>query len=367
MRTDFRRQNSASLVPMHLVNETHRPSFGLGLMGGGSWGAYTAGALEVIVPALETIGKIKAISGTSAGAINGVLLGSGLNDGGAHIGVRRINQAWDRIKSQGTLFQLTHDLTDIFLPQKDRWPNLPSHFNTMSGIQQMMMPYMPSPALAYISDLVNDLIPNWKSVQDGPTHIAINAILEDLITREQRHVILEKESLTPDAVPASAALRELGFHTINDSPDPTINGRRCLDGGYKLNPPTQPLLDAGVTDIVMIVLHDHLSQEATPRRGAKLYHEEIHTDVAGLVLDDAGRTHIHAIEIEMANGEINGWNLNHSSKFNTSPEFIDTLREAGRQAGQKWLINNKDFLGVESSYRPHPQAVDKLIASGLNY
>lgn len=369
MRKEFKRTSAAlnAPIPMHVVDDTPRPTFGLGLMGGGSWGAFTAGVLEIIVPALERVGTIKAISGTSAGAVNGVLLGSGLNDGGAHTAIRRVNTAWEKIKSHGHILQMTHQLTDLFLPRQDRWPNLPTQFNMMSGMQQMINPFMPSIATQYISDMVKDLVPDWKSVQDGKVRIAINTILEDFATGEQQHIILDGDNLTPHGVGGSASLRELGCHMIRDTDNPNLTGKRCLDGGYKENPPIGPLQDAGVTDIVMIVLHDHLSNEASPSLGAKLYHEEIHTDVAALVLDDAGRSNIHAIEIEMANGEINGWHLNHSSKLNTSPEFIETLRDAGRMAGLKWLTENIHNLGVESTYRPHASAVATLIASGYNY
>jgi hypothetical protein len=117
----------------------------------------------------------------------------------------------------------------------------------------------------------------------------------------------------------------------------------------------------------MIILHDFHHQNTTPPRRDKLYHEEIHTDITSLALADNRNAHIHAIEIEMANGAINGWHLNHTSKMNTSPAFINALRESGRKVGKKWLAENLSAFGVESSYRPRANVVEDMVAMGYHY
>lgn len=372
MRNIFARK---SAPPQIIHDEQPRPNFGLGLMGGGSWGAFTAGVLEELVPVLETIGQITAISGTSAGAVNGVLLTSGLNDGGAHEGVRRVNEIWDRLKQSGAILDLTRGFADCLprwmIPTDERWPNYPKACFNMAACVQALNPLMTTGATQMISGMVKDIVPNWKSAQTGRVVFSANTVRRHNLTGEEEHIILSGKNLTPNGVGASANLRELGTHQILDHRNPFTFLKELsytyLDGGYEQNPPLQPLLDARPTDIFMIILHDHQSEDNQPRYGKKLYHDEIHRDVASLALDDSNLMRIHAIEIEMSGGEINGWRLNDTSKFNTSPEFIDALHEAGRAAAKKWLTHNLPYLGVESTYRPHSHAVQQLIAAGFNY
>lgn len=374
MRKAFHRTSSTEPyfpIPYHAVDTDQQPSFALGLMGGGSWGAFTAGVLHVLVPVLETIGRIKTISGTSAGALNAVLLAGGINDSGANEGVRRVNDLWRRIQNGGALTADAHYFYDWMLPPKDRWPNLPQSAFSVMALAQVFNPLASTGTTHMISALVDKLTPDWKSVQSGRVSVHINTIREHIRTKHQEHIILTGKDITPHGVGASAALSELGFHQILDKADPIERLKELqyhyFDGGYIENPPLEPLRTADVTDLIVIKTHDHNQKDAPPQRGAKLYHEEIHTDVAGLALDDANRLNIHAIEIEMADGEIHGWNLNDTSKLNTSPQFITALHEAGQKAAHKWLAKNFGSLGNESSYRPHSSAVAKLVASGFNY
>lgn len=353
----FNQVSDSSLSP----DEDHHPSFGLGLMGGGSWGAFTAGVLEVIVPVLETIGKIKAISGTSAGAVNGVCLASGLHDKGAAEGVRRVNTLWDSIKQDDAVFKMTH-VFDFWSPKEDQWPNCPRVlFNMMSGIQAIN-PMLGAGMTQSISHLLREVVPDWTSVQNGSVAFSANAVRRNILSGKEEHVIFSSPS-SPDTVTASAAL--FGGHQIRDIKDPQRSLEELQyvykDGGFAENPPMSPLLSPDVTDVIMIILHDHDQKKApTPHRGAKLYHEEIHIDLASIALADSNRHRIHAIEIEMSEGEINGWHLGESSKLNTSREFIETLQAAGRKAAHAWLKENAHALGFESTYRPHLHAVPDI-------
>lgn len=363
--------------PVHLIDDEIRPNIGLALMGGGSWGIFTAGVLEEILPYLEQIGRVTDISATSAGSVNGALVASGLHDGGAYEAIRRMQAGWGRIRRDGWMKQFPHILTDWALPPEDRWPNFPSaYFNMMAGVQagmQLMNPFGSSMATQYISNLVRDIVPDWNSVQHGRVKLSANTVRCHILNRTQEHIILSGRNLTPDGIAASAALKELGTHRIRD----LLNARDAwreldytyLDGGYAENPPLSPLVNADITDLVAVILHDHnhtpLKQMVS--KGGKLKHDEIHTDIAGLAIDDANRIRIHAIQIDMADGAINGWHLNDSSKMNTDPDFLDAMHVAGCEAGRKWLRDNFPYMLENSTYRPHSMAISQLSASGYNY
>ncbi len=374
MQTAFERASP----PVHLIDDgIIRPRIGLALMGGGSWGIFTAGVLEEILPHLERIGQITDISATSAGSVNGALVASGLHDGGAYEAVRRIQAGWDKIRRDGWLKQFPHIMTDWALPPEDRWPNFPSaYFNTMAGMQaglHMMNPLGSSMSTQYISNLVRDMVPDWNSVQNGRAKLSANTVRCHILKGTREHVILNGERLTPDGIAASAALKELGTHHIRDLPNARDAWNELdytyLDGGYAENPPLSPLVNANITDLVAIILHDHnhTPLKQMKSKGGKLKHDEIHTDIAGLAIDDANRIRLHAIQIDMADGAINGWHLNDSSKMNTDPAFLDAMHAAGCDAGRKWLRDNFPYILEGSTYRPHSAAISQLSASGYHY
>ncbi|MDY0028751.1 MAG: patatin-like phospholipase family protein [Pseudobdellovibrionaceae bacterium] len=354
------------------VTAASRPTFGIALMGGGSWGAFTAGALEVLLPILESVGDIKVISGTSAGAINATIATSGLNDKGAHEAVRRLKDVWDDVKGQGAWVNhlIPPRNMDFMLSADDRWPNIPKSYLVMINTLQAFNPGFSSGVTQLLSKLVKRHVPNWHSVQHGRVTCAVNTVREHILTKSRQHMVLTSEDMTPDGVAASAALKIMGPHRIWDNPRLRSPQYVYLDGAYEQNPAMAPIFKEHPTDIFVIILNDHNAPESTLHGHApndKIYSREIHTDLAQLTLDDSNLTRIHAIEIEMSDGAINGWHLNDTSKMNASPEFIDALYKEGKKAARTWLLENRNQLGQESTYRPQNHAIEELVSHGMHF
>ena len=355
--------NPPNLPPFEFTDddcETPPIKLGLVLTGGGSHGAFEAGVLESIMPHLNKIGKISVITGTSAGAVNAIAAGSGLNSSGTNEAIIRLRDVWDTVKSQGKIFSKDLRLiSDTFLPKNQRWPNLPKlHFNPLSIFQS----FMPSATAQFISTTVGQLTNNWVSeVQNGSVKIAVNTILEvSQNLGKFEHVVLTGQNLTPDGVGASANLKPLGVHYIRDTANPLHQKRRAYDGAYQENGLLYPHLDDAVTDYIMIILHDR-RHDNLDKDGA-LKHAEIHTHALALATHDShAPARLHAIEIESLGGEIGGLpHMNDSSKLNTNTEFIDLLYAAGVQAGEKWLRENLACVGEISSYTIYPPALKEL-------
>ncbi len=358
--------NADNVIQLH----PETPTFAIGLMGGGSWGAFSAGVLEEILDDIEQIGDIKIVSGTSAGAGNAAMVASGLNDGGSAVAKERLRNFWGRVKSIGGYIGYPRGL-DFMLPASERWPNVPSHIINLMGAFKAANPFFSTGTTHMISNIADAVVPDWTSVQSGPVKCVVNTVRQHLLSKEREHILLSGKDLTPDGIGASAALKELGMHQIHDRGRLDDLQYAYLDGGYAQNPPLEPLLAEQPSDIILIILHD-ANQESNPQEVPhdprdKIYRDEIHTDVATLSLADSNLTRIHTIEIEVANGKINGWEMNDRSKLNASAEFIDALYKAGREAGRKWLAENADQLGIESTYRPHKRVVQNLIAQGMYY
>ena len=74
----------------------------LALQGGGSHGAYTWGVLDRLLE--ESDIEFAAISGTSAGAMNGAVLVDGLIAGGREKAKEKLHCFWQRISEVGAIF-----------------------------------------------------------------------------------------------------------------------------------------------------------------------------------------------------------------------------------------------------------------------
>src|SRR3981081_3501524 len=80
---------------------SNRKKINLGLQGGGAHGAFTWGVLDCLLedPRID----IEGISGTSAGAINAVMLCDGLARGGETEARKRLGDFWRAASSDGNL------------------------------------------------------------------------------------------------------------------------------------------------------------------------------------------------------------------------------------------------------------------------
>src|SRR5436190_18419907 len=72
----------------------------LALQGGGSFGSFTWGVLDRL---LDADFAFDAVSGTSAGALNAVLLADGLAEGGPEAAKRKLAHFWKRVSDTAPL------------------------------------------------------------------------------------------------------------------------------------------------------------------------------------------------------------------------------------------------------------------------
>ena len=84
----------ASTIPPATKSKSKKMRLSLALQGGGSFGAFTWGVLDRLLD--EGHISLDAVSGASAGAVNAVLLASGLADGGRADAQNRLERFWKR-------------------------------------------------------------------------------------------------------------------------------------------------------------------------------------------------------------------------------------------------------------------------------
>jgi NTE family protein len=334
---------------------------GLALQGGGAHGAFTWGVLDRLLE--EDAIMAEAMCGTSAGAVNAVTCAYGLHIGGPLKAKELMEELWRKIALSGSflfkpgLFDKAYSNGDIY--------NSPGYM-MFNAITQVMSPYNFNP-FNYnpLRDILNDLIDfeelhlyNKKQLFICATNVKTN-----------RAKIFTNKEITVDSVLASACLPFL-FQAVE------IEGEYYWDGGYMGNPPIFPLItNTTLHDIVLIKINsininsvpttardiadrvNEISFNSSLINEMKLIHYRNELIRNGVLKEDEKNREIfvHTISGYKALSQ-----LSHSSKMNTSWEFLLELKEKGRQIAQQWLETDYAEVGLKSTFDVEEHFFGKL-------
>lgn len=224
--------------------------FGLALQGGGSHGAFGWGVLDRLLeePRLD----IKAISGTSAGAVNAFVLGFGWLEGGRAGAKVALEQFWHAVAAtQERLTCGLFDRTRLGLPPGDPGLDANPLFLFADLMGRLLSPYelgLPDEhPLEHVFRQDPRLMPLERLdlvtlVKRGGPRIWLTAT--DVTTGEAKQ--FGGEAVTRRQVLASACLPTM-TRAIQDG------GRIYWDGGYSANPSLKPLMRAdGIHDVLIV-------------------------------------------------------------------------------------------------------------------
>ncbi len=319
----------------------------LALQGGGAHGAFTWGVLDRLLE--ETNLNIEGISGSSAGAMNAVMLANGMMTGG-HEGAREcLTRFWSGVSAKSM------SDSPVKLMTTNDWSPA---YTIAKSLGWFMSPYQFNPlAIDPLSDLVNDMVDFDKLRHDCPINLYVAATR----VRTGKIRIFENHELSTDALMASACLPSL--HRAVE-----IDGEPYWDGAFAGNPAIYPLLHGTKSRDIIAVLLAPLERKEVPTSA-----EEIRNRVADLSFNAAflremraiadvqnrfdrgiftlGRlerlicqTRFHIIEAEDLMNK-----LSHKSKLNTSASFLNMLFLEGRQHAENWFAKDYSALGARSS------------------
>ena len=298
----------------------------LALQGGGSFGAFTWGALERLLE--EENVALDAFSGASAGAVNAVLLVSGLAEGGRESARKTLEKFWTGVSQSAA-----------FLPKAAALP--------LDFLARALSPYQFNPF---------DLNPLRQALEalvdfDRLRHVSAPRLLiaaTRVSTASLR--IFRNEEITPAAILASACLP-----LLHQSVE--IDGELYWDGGYVANPPLTPLvMETNAADVLIIQIAPTRSQKAPRSR------REIERRIEQISFASTLEREVEAIRLLAplcAGGDESGkWAklrldriaaedgiefLAEHSPANLEWSFISSLREAGRAAAEDWLARKGEF------------------------
>lgn len=237
------------LVPRiaELRRGTPNRSLSLALQGGGSFGAFTWGVLDRLLK--EESLAFDMISGTSAGAINAVILADGLAEGGPPAARERIERFWRRISDAAVLTRFGQGVAGF------------AAIDAFELSTRLMSPYQFNPLdFNPLRDILAEMVDFARLRAASPVRLLIAATR----VKDGRLRLFREDEITLDAVLASACL-PLIHHAVE------IDGEWYWDGGFSANPPLRQLvIDTKASEILLVQVTPQLRQNL-PRSSIEIY------------------------------------------------------------------------------------------------
>jgi len=310
-----------------------RRHLNLALQGGGAHGAFTWGVLDQLLEDARIV--IGGVSGTSAGAVNAVMLADGLAHGGTEGARERLADFWRAASLGGSLPELQRAVVERLFPLLPQRATLP----WFGDLARFLSPYDLNPLnINPLKDLIERFV-DFERIRSGDRNLFITAT--NVLTGEPR--IFARHEVTPEVVMASACL-PLMFRAVE------IEGVPYWDGGYSGNPVVLPFLESGSCADILIV-------QINPRERAKLpttaneimtrmneitFNAPLIAELRALELAGARRTRLHRIVMDDIPFDAR-------SKLKVDFEFFLSLRKRGQRAAQRFLDAHFNDIGRRST------------------
>ena len=325
-----------------------KPPMNLALQGGGAHGAFTWGVLDALLQDPRI--AFEGMSGSSAGAINAVVLADGWQKGGREGARKGLADFWNDIGQQLPPSVVTqgHSESISLTPASKMLANWAGQFS----------PYQLNPlGLNPLRDVLKRQI-DFESLQkNSPFKLFIGTTQAN--TGKLR--IFRENELTVDVLLASSCLPKI-HHAIE------IDGEPYWDGGYTANPAVFPLFyDCDSGDVLLVLLNPLL------REGKLNTVEEIETRISDLAFSAnfmrEMRMFTQATEFAGTGKLAQGWleqrlksirfhmiDVNDLTSLERSDTkaiahtpFLELLRDQGSERGQEWLKAHASSIGEQGT------------------
>ncbi|VVC76925.1 hypothetical protein AQUSIP_22520 [Aquicella siphonis] len=335
------------------MNAGEKKLVNLALQGGGTHGAFSWGILDKFLE-LDLL-SIHAVSATSAGSMNAVVLAQGMMEGGSQGARQLLYEFWHAVGMSGQQMGFTAKLPADFLLAP--FLSAPIEFYVFNAMTNVFSPYQFNP-LNYHP--VREILKNLIDIKKLKKHSSIKLFLGATNVKSGKIRIFNTDELSIDAVLASACLPKL-FQAVE------IDNEYYWDGGYLGNPAIFPLIyNTHVKDI--IILHTvPIVRESVPCTvmeidmrlreisfNSSLMREMRAIAFVSRLIDDGWikdkfrnklkKLYIHCLRADQSLKE-----FPRESVFVPDWNFLVRLRDLGRAAAQAWLKENYSFIGIKST------------------
>ncbi|MBZ5487362.1 patatin-like phospholipase family protein [Halomonas aquamarina] len=328
---------------------TQTKKLDLALQGGGAHGAYSWGVIDRLLED-ERI-EIEGISGTSAGAMNGVVMADAFTRGDKTLARQALKAFWQAVSRAGMASPIRRSPVDIWT---GNWSldGSPGYL-AMDIMTRLVSPYQFNPM---------NINPLRKIVE---AHIDFERVrrcdqLKLFVTatnvRSGKQRVFRREEMSLDAVMASACLPQI-FQAVE------TDGEAYWDGGYMGNPALFPLLEECSARDILLVQINPISRDTVPTSAAAIMNRLNEITFNSALIKEIRMIALlqHALQeqgiencyqqalFHRISGEKALEELSVSSKLNSEWAFLSHLFEQGRAAAGRWLEDNFSAIGQRST------------------
>ena len=331
-------------------NGHEKKSINLALQGGGAHGAFTWGVLDRLLE--EERIHLEAISGTSAGAMNAVVIADGLMKNGKEGARQALREFWRAVSDAAQFSPIKRTPVDLMTGSwnLDHSPG----YMLLGLLEQLASPYQLNP---WNINPLRDILVKQVNFERVRSCDQMKLFISATKIRTGRVKLFDRTELNPDMVMASACIPQL-FQAVE------IDGEAYWDGGYVGNPVLYPFAYHCTSKDVVLVQINPMQRNEVPKNAQEIMNrvneitfngalmKELRAiEFVGRLLDkesvDPNRYKKMLLHVISAEDELKP--LNASSKQNAEWEFLIYLRDVGRKTAAAWLDKNYDKIGTESS------------------
>jgi NTE family protein len=322
----------------------------LALQGGGSHGAFTWGVLDRLLE--DDRIELEGLSGTSAGAVNALVMASGLARGGRDEARKSLEKFWMAVGEQQHTNLIRRNPIDVMFGRFGF--DLSWSYHLFASFTHLVSPYQWNPL---------NINPLRELIQ---AHIDFEAVRKydrlkifvSATSVETGHIrVFRREEMTEDALIASTAL-PLMFHAAE------VEGQHYWDGGFVGNPALFPLFYECQSQDIVIVQINPLKREAVPKSVFEIQDRMSEISFNASLASELRAVHFvnrliqkgaldkeryHPVLIHMIESEDEMRKLGSATKMLIEPQFLRHLFGLGRDAADKWLEAHLQAVGRESS------------------
>ncbi len=323
-------------------------SIDLALQGGGSHGAFTWGVLDRLLE--EPWLKIEAISGTSAGAMNGAVLVSGYMQGGPEGARKALDAYWESVAEAARFSPIQRSPVDRLM---NRWSlDTSPGYLMMDLMSRVVSPYSLNPfGINPIANILEKHI-DFGHLSDSSIKLFITAT--NVHTGRGR--VFRNKDITPDVLLASACLPTM-FQAIE------IDGEPYWDGGFVGNPTITPLVrESDAQDTILIQINPRERRE-TPRTAGAILDRLNEISFNSPLMKELRMIALLRQAADPGSGEGARWakmrthrimtdklaEFGASSKLNAEWAFLSMLKEEGRRSADEFLAAHREDVGKSST------------------
>lgn len=328
----------------------------LAIQGGGSYGAYGWGVLDRLLqePDLD----IDALSGSSAGAINAVVVADGYARGGGREGARRaLDKFWRSLGAVASMSPLQRTPLDRMAPSFTMEFSPMYHLLEMAGAMAGPMregPLTLNPLRHFLAAAID--FERVRACEELQLFIAATNV------RTGTGKLFRRDEMDVQRLVASACLPTV-FAAVE------VDGEMYWDGSYVANPPLTPLMQHGAGTDVVIIQNSPIARTDMPRNMADIANRanEIAFNIsfvrevsalqylAGATNEMRGAGATPATKfLHLISGNEHLAQHGISAKFSAEMPFLQTLHDLGVASAERWLKEQGAYLGVKSTLDPMP-------------